>query len=415
MNIDKIKTFLACWWGILAIVALSPAFWVMAQFFAAHTSVLNSNFFKIWLAASMTWTGGDPYSAHDWVNGHLAAGSGWIPEKGFLYPLPLAYLLSPLGLLTPRTAYVAWAFLSMLACAGAIFVLVNAWDESRLKVFALLLLIAAFLFAPMLETVGKGTIGGLLLLAAACAIEFSRRGKAFFGGVFFALLLLKPQLGVPILAIISLWMLVRRDWCGLAGIVAGTLLLFLIGATGDLQWVRKFMQVSGQKFGLAFGSQPTMFSMASLLCANGQSCALWVGSLLSFSLAAPVIYILLRKAKGLSALQVFSLAAPLGMLATPYLWSYDHVLLIVTFVWLAYQLIRRTKKYTAGMLFLVAMDIAAGFGLYFSGLRPQGDFWNLITPLLAFILALCFVLLPPLLPETEPIIGAVGRAAGNRT
>jgi hypothetical protein len=402
LTMDKIKMFLEHWWVALAMITLTPFFWLAAQFFAEYANIINGNFFKIWLAANMTWTGADPYSPADWLNGHQAAGSNWVPEKGFLYPLPVAYLLSPLGLFSPHVAYIVWASLSMLACATAIFMLVNAWDESRLKVFALLLLIAAFLFAPMLETVGKGTIGGLLLIGVACAIELFRRKKSFAGGILFSILLLKPQLGVPILAVMGLWMLIRRDWHGLSGMAAGALLLFLIGAAGDLQWVEKFMQASQQKFGLAFGAQPTLFSMASLLCANGSACTLWMAGLFSLALAAPVIYILYRKANELSALQVFSLAAPLGMLGTPYLWSYDHVLLIIAFVWLAYQLIRRTEKYTFAMLFLIVLDIAAGTGLYFRGILSERDFWNFVTPLVTLILVVWFAMLPPLMPKITP-------------
>jgi hypothetical protein len=208
-------------------------------------------------------------------------------------------------------------------------------------------------------------------------------------------------------------MLMRRDWRGLSGMAVGALLLFLIGAAGDVQWVGKFVQTSQQKFGLAFGSQPTLYSMAALLCANESACTLWTGSLFSLALAAPVIYIVLRKSRELSALQVFSLAAPLGMLVTPYLWSYDHVLLIIAFVWLAYQLIRRTEKYTFAMLFLIAVDVAAGYGLYLRGLRPEKDFWSLGVPLAVLILVMWFVLLPSLVMKTEPLFATAEPARAD--
>lgn len=401
---DAIKNFLNRWWVILALILLSPVFWTVAQVFAAHTDVPNSNFFKIWLAGHLVWSGADPYSPVEWVSGHLAAGSSWVPEKGFLYPLPLAYFLSPLGLLTPQTGYTVWAFLSMLGCAAAIFMLVNAWDEARLKVFSLLLLVALALFAPTLETLGKGTIGALLVFMAVCAIECFRRGKSLPGGMLLAFLLLKPQLGLPVLAGMGLWILVRRDWRGLSGMAAGALLLFLIGAAGDLYWVGKFLNVSGQKFGLAFGSQPTLFSLASLLCAGAEGCATGLGALLAFGLAGAVALLFFRKAKELSALQALSISAPMGMLVTPYLWSYDHILLLVPFTWIAYQLIRRTEKYIFAMLFLVVMDVAGGVGLVLQGASPQGDFWNFVIPLVTIGLSIWSALLPAL-PKPEPVPG----------
>lgn len=391
---DKLKIFFERWWIGLGLVVFIPILWLIAQSFVLYTDIPNSNFFKIWLAGNMILTGADPYSPADWLNGHLAFHSSWVPEKAFLYPLPLAYILSPLGLFPPAQAYTIWAFLSMLACVGAIFILVNQWEQPKLKLFAFLFIITIFFFAPMLETVGKGTIGALLLLAIAFACELLRREKSFFGGIVFSILLLKPQLGVPILAGIGLWMLFRRDWHGLSGVAAGTAILFIIGEVGDLLWVTKFLAVSQQKFGLAFGSQPTVFSMAGLVCANGPVCTLGLGSLLSLALGSCMARILFLKAGELSVVEAFSLAAPVGMLVTPYLWSYDHILLIIPLIWLVYQLILRTEKFTYAMLFLIAMDAVAGLGFFLQGVRPEKDFWNFTVPLLTLILVVCFVALP---------------------
>lgn len=401
-SVDKIRNFLERWWGLLALLAISLPGWFAARRLAAFTNIPNSNFFKIWLAGHLIWTGGNPYSPIDWINGHLAAGSTWIPEAGFLYPLPLAYLLAPFGLLSAHAGYIAWAFLSTLACAAAVIIMVNAWPETRLKVFSLLLLIAVFLFAPALETIGKGTIGAVLLLVAVCAIELFRRAKPFAAGLVFSILLLKPQLGVPILAGIGVWLAARRDWRALAGMATGAGLLFLSASARDIHWLTEFIQVSRQKLGETFGTQPTLFSAAALVCANGQACTLWLGALFSLALTLPIAYVLWRKANELSALQAYNLVAPLGLLITPYLWSYDHVLLVASFVWLAYQLILRTKKYVFAMFFLIAIDLIAGVGFFLTGLRPEKDFWSIVVPLVALLLVLWF--------SSRPRIDIAGQA-----
>jgi hypothetical protein len=388
---EKVKIFLARWWVILGLLALIPFFLWFAQNLALFTNIPNSNFFKIWLAGHLAGQGNDPYSPAAWLNGHQAAGSTWIPEKAFLYPLPLAYILAPLGLTSLRDGYVLWAFLSLLACAASLFLLVNQWKESNLKLFSLPLLIAILLFAPALETAGKGTIGAVLLLGTVCAIELFNRNKPLMGGSFLSLLLLKPQLGAPILAITGVWLIFRRDWRGIAGIFLGGLLLLAVGLAGDAQWVGKFINISQQKLGLAFGSQPTVFSLASLLCTKDQTCTIGLGGIVSVGLIRWMAYLFFRKSRELSALVAISFAIPLGMLITPYLWSYDHILLVVPFAWLVYQIIRRTEKYIVAMLFLTLMDIAAAIGLYLQGFRPEKDFWSILVPALTLVLMGIFI------------------------
>ncbi len=394
---EKIKTFLGRWWMLLALLILAPLLWSIAQVVAQSTNIPNSNFFKMWLASHLVWTGADPYLPADWLNGHLAFNSTWMPEKAYLYPLPLAYLLAPLGLLSPLHAYRLWVFLSLWMAVIATFLFVNTWERAKSKIFALLLIIFFFFFAPLIQTVGKGTLGALLLLATACACELFRRRQSFWSGMVFSLLVLKPQLGVPILALLGLWMLFRRDWRGLVGMAAGGLILFAIGLAADLHWVTRFLGVSQQKFGLSFGTQPTIFSMASLLCSGVQSCTLALGGVLSLALAVWIAFIFFRKAQALSAMQTFAIAAPLAMLVTPYLWSYDHILLIVPLVGLSDQLIVRTKKFFFAVLFLIVIDVLAGFTFSLQNTPARMDFWSISVPLIILLLTTFFTLRP--LPE----------------
>lgn len=399
---DQTKSFLARWWMPLTLVILAPLLWPIAQVVAQSTNIPDSNFFKMWLASHIIWTGGDPYSPVDWLNGHLAFQSTWVPEKAYLYPLPLAYILAPLGLLSPLQAYRFWVFFALFAAAVTTFMLVNQWERVKSKPFAILLMIFFFFFAPLIQAVGKGTVGALLLLGVVLACELLRRQKSFLGGLVFSILLLKPQLGVPILAVMGLWMLFRRDWRGMAGLATGGLLLFVIGEIADLYWVTRFLGVSQQKFGLTFGFQPTLFSLASLVCGGGNACTLGLGGLLSLALLGLVVYILFRKAQTLSALDAFGLAAPLGMLVTPYLWSYDHLLLIIPLIWLTDQLIVRSKKFVFAVLFLIVMDVLAGFGFYLQGIAPEKDFWNIGIPLLILLLVLFFISRPRIESEIQP-------------
>src|SRR5947209_6450676 len=93
----------------------------------------DSDFFTFWLAGYMNWTGQNPYSTEQWLGQHHALGATWFPNPVFPYPLPLATLLAPLGLLRLDTAFIVWISLSLVMLVVAIFLILLRRPEPRLK------------------------------------------------------------------------------------------------------------------------------------------------------------------------------------------------------------------------------------------------------------------------------------------
>jgi Glycosyltransferase family 87 len=373
--------FLKRWWVGLALLALSPFLWWYVHLGAGQVDFPNSNFFKLWLAGHLAGIGGNPYSPPDWLNGHAVFGATWIPESIFLYPLPLAYLLIPLGLLSLSQAYFVWAFLTLAATVLSMFLLLDLWKEDRLKIFALPMLVALFFFAPTLEAPGKGTLGGLLLLAMVLALYQFDRGRWFTGGMLSALLLIKPTFGAPALILLGLWFLFSRGWRGILGIATGSLLLYVLGAIANPQWPIQFLGSGQQKIKEYLGQQPTLLNLAGFLCKQGPACSYGLGAVFSLVLVGLTVFLLFRKARPLDSLEAVSLILTVSLLVTPYLWSYDFVLLIIPLSWIVHQLILRTRSYWVPIVFLIFLDVAAGTGLYLQNLSPQKDLWNILLPL----------------------------------
>lgn len=393
---EKAVSFLKRWWVLLALLALSPFFWWYVQIGIAQVYFPNTNFFKLWLAGHLAGIGSNPYSSQDWFNGHTAFGATWIPERIFLYPLPLAYLLVPLGWLALSQAYSVWAFLTLLATTASLFLLIDLWEENRWKIFALPMMVALFFFAPTLEAPGKGTPGGLLLLVMVLALYLFNRQQWIAGGMLSALLLVKPTFGAPALILLGLWFLSRREWRGIAGITAGSLLLYALGAIMNPQWPIQFLGMGQQKFGEYLGLQPTLLNLAGFICKKNPACSLGLGVTASLILVGVTAYLFFRKGRPLNALEAMSLILPVSLMITPYIWSYDFILLIIPLSWLIHQMIRRTESYWVPILFLIFWDVAAGLGLYLQGGSPQKDLWNIMLPMTVLGLLIWFMHLPPL-------------------
>src|SRR5690349_1385456 len=89
-----------------------------------------TNFFVFWLSGRLILNGESPYNAEQWMTGHLANGQGQPAESIFLYPLPLAVLISPIGLFSFEEASMGWKFLSQSFMALAIFILLSKWQTA---------------------------------------------------------------------------------------------------------------------------------------------------------------------------------------------------------------------------------------------------------------------------------------------
>lgn len=141
----------------------------------------------------------------------------------FAYPPFVAAAYRPLAALDFRLAYLAHTLLMGLALWGAVRLVrpMIPWIGSRTVVpFAV-----ALLFYPMFRSVigGQNASLTLLLVALAARLEFEER--PFLAGAAAAMLLYKPQFGLPIL----LLLLVTRRWRTIAGGAVGSLVLFATG------------------------------------------------------------------------------------------------------------------------------------------------------------------------------------------
>gem|GEM_PF-394366 len=405
---NTIKILFERWWVVLVLVAFLPFFYNVALANEQSDSVdyLNNSFFTFWLSGQMAWTDAHPYSSADWVGGHHANGAEWIPNQIFPYPLPLALLTAPLGLLPISQAYILWTFLSQATVAVVVLGLTAFWEGLNRRLFAIFILVALVLNGNIILMLLVGTIGSLFLLFLFLALYFKHKGWDVAAGMVLALLALKPPL-LAIVALVGLWLLVRRDWKMIAGIVAGGLALLVIGMLQDVEWVAKFRGASENLFNMRLGNQPTIISYTRLACGGDMACALSFYIVISLALVGLYAWLVWKRRDTLSPMAVFSAAIPLGVLLPPYLWSYDYVLLVLPICYVCLELIRRTKTYIFAILFLLVLDSLSLVALYLFWQNPesnaltiQRDMWSIWVAIL--VLATSWSLVFLLRERDEP-------------
>jgi glycosyl transferase family 87 len=343
----------------------------------------NSNFFFFWLAGRMTWLSQNPYDSVQWLAGHDAYAVTWRPNQIFPYPLPLAYILAPIGLLPLPQAYFAWQVLSGLLITLAAWILLQRGGSPRERLLLLPLVLMLMFFGPVFLSLQIGGLGPLMLIAVIASIGAWDTNHPFLAGLLIALTLLKPPQGVPILVLCGYWILIRGQWRSVLGIIIGGLVLLVIGMLGDLRWVEHFGAASQVVLDRTLGLQSNALGFAYLACRPNLTC-MWIlgaaGSTLCLGIGAALLW---RGRRTLSAWEALSLILPLAFVATVYLWSYDQVLYIIPIVWISVNLIRRTRSYLPTFGFMIVL-VMISFGSLLVQARTRSDLLSVLTSLLIF-------------------------------
>jgi hypothetical protein len=185
---------------VFAVTLLGSVFYMRAVRENDNQKGTYTNFFVFWLSGNLILNGQSPYNPDAWLAGHAANGYEQPAESIFLYPLPLAVLISPLGFFPPEQASLAWKILSQSLMALAIFILLGKWQTpAHQRLFVPLVLICLY-YGPVLLTQRGGSIGAITLLTVSIAIVLMQKNQwPFASGFLLAFTMLKPPQGLLIL------------------------------------------------------------------------------------------------------------------------------------------------------------------------------------------------------------------------
>jgi alpha-1,2-mannosyltransferase len=179
------------------------------------------------------------YSAgRDVVQGDMAALHVLIREGatgGFVNIPIVAYLFAPFGILPPRMAGALFTVVGVALTVLAWLLLVRlAKLDVRERWILALLFIAN---GPLLTGIKFGNLSYVILVALAGGLFFIRSGRSGIAGALIGLAVVIK----PVLILMGLFFLLRRDWRGslsfaAVGVTTALLSLLVFGWTENLEW-----------------------------------------------------------------------------------------------------------------------------------------------------------------------------------
>jgi hypothetical protein len=344
----------------------------------------NQDFFKLWLGGHLVSLGENPYSPAVWVEAHHQFGATWIPEKSYTYPLPLAFLFVPLGVLPYYEAFIIWAFLSQVMILAALLILVQVSSDPLFRRFALPLFAGVVLFRPAIITVINGQLSGLLLLVVAGLVSQWERGKWWQGTILLSVLLLKPNLGVPMISLLAIYLIGQRQLRSLIVLGATVLFLMLAGLAYDPSWIAGFWATGGAKLTQALRHAPTIWGISSFFCRQRLDCSLAGGGAALFLLVGYFCWLFFRKRELPSAGLAVGISITLTLLLTPYVWPYDQLLLVVPIILLMSEAAKAGHRFLPVSLIFLGIDILT-FILLGVSANLQTEIWNAAIPALVLL------------------------------
>jgi hypothetical protein len=366
-------------------VFLVNSFWLLRSGYARHT-----DFSHYWQAGRMLLLGKNVYDSQEWQLERARYGvtpSG--TEATFLYPLPMVTLLVPFGLLTVEAAYFLWVLLGGMSILISTLILFS-YHPRRTFVFEILAFSTVFLFRPTMYIIPSGQITAEILLFLVLSVHFFGKGRWFFGGLVASMSIFKPSLGIPFLGLVGIWLLSKKQWNALVGILAGGILLFGMGAAYDPFWVKNYLVIGGGAFDKYFGYQPTIWGVAGYLFDTSwlRLLAAIVG--VSVIVAITGLFVARRNLTN-DPFQVVAILTAVTLLISPYAWNYELVFLIIP---LLYILIRVSSSCGDLMAALFSSSfLGLSIILYFVANSQGYDVWSMLLSVIAWGVLL-FVLRP---------------------
>ena len=303
------------------------------------------DFASFWAAGHLAITG-QPALAYD-IQAHRAVEmtvahmGGLMP---FPYPPPFLFFVSAIGFHPFWLAYLAW-----IGGTAALYLLAVRRFLAPRYAFA-------HPAALMNAAIGQN---GLLTTAIFAFGASAVATQPYLGGAVLGLLIIKPQLGV----LLPIALLADRNWRGIAGAAASSLLL--LGAAAVVfgpDSYRGFLAVTGNYAGYMANSRWNWGELASLFAFLRYFGVPQPAALATQGIAALVAAVVTWRSWSAKAEHRVAVLAAATLLVPPYLFTYDSLLLVLP---LAVLLRDHRRRWRVAILWLLLLaPILAYFDLY---------------------------------------------------
>lgn len=303
---------------------------VLAGWVAANGALFyrTADFLCLHEGARLVSVGQDPYDEERWrplvspLYPDPFRGSGMSScVTRYTYPLWTAVVMLPFGILPLEVAASLWMAIAIGATiAGTRWIWRAASGSARLApVFAILVVMSQ----PFWILLISGQITGLLVGLLGGSVWLASRGRGALSGAALAALMLKPQIAGPFVPALLIREAYLRGSAAVLGAAALAAVLLVVSLAIRPTWIAGWLaEVGGRRFSY-IGDLPSAWGLSSELFGT-----IFWGPILIAAIVA-VVLVLLRD-RQVGQLTFASIALPVSLLAVPHIWSYDFLILALS-------------------------------------------------------------------------------------
>ena len=329
-------------------------------------SWFGQDFRGYYAAARVLIAGGNPYDYHQ-VAPVLLELTGEMGNNPYYYPPWFAWLFVPFLSLPFQVARAAWMILNVILWSIGIWQLgrMIGWPPMGWKRYALFTL-TTFSFAWITWRYEQA---GILVFVICIALILSiQKQNWIWSGVWLALLLIKPNITLLVVAGISLWLLRNGQWRPVLVMSLTLVLLLSISTIITPDWFQPFTEegfgrgltvaLDGPDQVVALRINTTFLDWLRVLGVR----AGWRASLYGIAIGLAAFLFFWTVYRSRSLLEVISVLLLISHSITPYALQYDYPPLVIALFW--------------GLSRLASSPRALAIGLALAGFVFTVIFWQ---------------------------------------
>lgn len=288
-------------------------------------------------AARVLASGGNPYDYHQ-VAPVLLQVTGKVGNNPYYYPPWFAWIFIPFVVLPFRIAQAVWMVFNVALWNFSLWNLgkIFRWPPEGWRRY-LLYSLATFSFAWITWRYEQA---GILVFALCVAVIIAAGNKQWnWLGLLMALLLIKPNITLIVVAGLSLWLMRRQRWHPILVMVFSLGVLLAISTWITPDWYKPFFEAGfGQGLTAVLDGPDKIVALrinttlVDWLKTLGVSPS-WQAPIYGLTVIVGVIVLFVTVWYSESSLQVISISLLLSYALTPYAMQYDNPSLIICVFW----------------------------------------------------------------------------------
>ena len=369
---------------IIFLVVLTVIFLLLSIYLSqSNENYRNLDFFTFWLGSRMAIQGQNVYDQTLWVANHALYGSTWVENLFYVYPLSTAIVFIPFGLLNIKLASTLWIFLTLVAIAASVLLILSLWKKVNWTAYILPVLLGSFLFRPTFLNLFVGQIDGFLFFFFALALFLFSKKKALWACAVMALMTLKPNIGIPLIVLFALHLLCQKKWKETAILLSTPLIIFLVPLLFDPHWIKNYFYVVLHK-SADNNLFPNLHGLAGVLTNGSTVWTIFLWLALSLLLLGIMIFVYLKHSFKMNHFIVALFALLISILVTPYLRAYDLIFLLLPILYITGSYAEKSESFLKINLVYLSWSLAA-FAFLFLAVALNHDIFSVFLTILVLL------------------------------